>query len=208
MDSRLKYFKNILLILLLIAFMPLKVYSQESATLPGGNSSTGPVNPDSKTYVLGPEDILFIQVWGEEALSQQVQVRPDGKISLPLIDEVQAGGLSPLQLKEGLTERFKQYVESPRITVIVREARSFKVYVSGQVVRPGVFSLVGETTILQIIPMAGGFSEWANQRKVLLIRREKGKESRMTINFKDILSGKDPNSNIVLKPGDTIIVPD
>ena len=141
-------------------------------------------------------------------MSQSVMVRSDGKISLPLIDEIQAAGLTPLKLKEVLTEKFKKFVDNPLVTVMVREARSFKVYVSGQVAKPGVFTLVGETTILQIIPMAGGFTEWANQRKVLLIRRENGRESRITINYKKIISGEDINANILLKPGDTIIVPD
>jgi polysaccharide export outer membrane protein len=166
------------------------------------------VPPDSDKYLIGPEDSLLIQVWKEDALSQQVLVRTDGKISLPLIDEVQAAGRTPLQLKEVLTEKFKEFVDAPLVTVMVREAKSFKVYVSGQVARPGVFPLVGETTILQIIPMAGGFTEWANQKKVILIRREKGQETRMTINFKNIISGEDMNANILLKPGDTIIVPD
>lgn len=178
---------------------------KEVSTKPASQVS---IPPDSDKYLIGPEDVLFIQVWKEEALSQQVLVRSDGKISLPLIDEVQAAGLTPLQLKENLTKKLLEFVDTPLVTVMVREARSFKVYVSGQVARPGVFPLAGETTILQIITLAGGFTEWANQRKILLIRREKGQESRMTINYKNIISGKDINANIILKSGDTIIVPD
>ncbi len=176
------------------------------------SASTAPVPisipPDSDKYLIGPEDVLFIQVWKEDALSQQVLVRSDGKISLPLIDEVQAVGLTPLQLKELLIRKFKEYIDDPQITVMVREARSFKIYVLGQVARPGVITLAGETSILQVISMAGGFTEWANQKKILLIRNEKGKENRKTINFKKIISGDDINANILLKPGDTIIVPD
>jgi polysaccharide export outer membrane protein len=182
--------------------------SQETKEIPGKGLPQGQVPADSDKYVIGPEDVLQIHVWKEETLSQSVMVRTDGKISLPLIDEVQAAGLTPLKLKEVLTEKFKKFVDNPLVTVMVREARSFKVYVSGQVAKPGVFTLVGETTILQIIPMAGGFTEWANQRKVLLIRRENGRESRITINYKKIISGEDINANILLKPGDTIIVPD
>ncbi len=178
---------------------------KEVSTKPASQVS---IPPDSDKYLIGPEDVLFIQVWKEEALSQLVLVRSDGKISLPLIDEVQAAGLTPLQLKENLTKKLLEFVDTPLVTVMVREARSFKVYVSGQVARPGVFPLAGETTILQIITLAGGFTEWANQRKILLIRREKGQESRMTINYKNIISGKDINANIILKSGDTIIVPD
>ena len=198
-----------LIVMLMIIFFGLSLSnSQETKEIPGKGLPQGQVPPDSDKYVIGPEDVLQILVWKEETLSQSVMVRSDGKISLPLIDEIQAAGLTPLKLKEVLTEKFKKFVDNPLVTVMVREARSFKVYVSGQVAKPGVFTLVGETTILQIIPMAGGFTEWANQRKVLLIRREKGRESRMTINYKKIISGEDINANILLKPGDTIIVPD
>ena len=203
--------KNLLMaiinLMIMVLSLPL-IYAQMGKEAPASSASQGQVPVDSDKYIIGPEDGLAIQVWKEEALSQAVVVRTDGKISLPLIDEVQAAGLTPLQLKEVLTQKFKAYVEDPIVTVMVREARSFKVYITGQVARPGVFSLVGETTILQIIPMAGGFTEWANQKKILIIRREKGQESRMTINYKKIIDGSDLGSNILLKPGDTIIVPD
>jgi polysaccharide biosynthesis/export protein len=167
-----------------------------------------PVPPDSDKYLIGPEDVLFIQVWKEDQLSQAVMVRADGKISLPLIDEIQAAGLTPLRLKEVLTQKFKQFVETPIVTVMVRDAKSFKVYIGGQVAKPGVYTLVEEITFLQLVPMAGGFTEWANQRKILLVRKEGGKEKRITINYKKIISGEDLSNNVVLKPGDTIIVPD
>lgn len=162
---------------------------------------------DSDRYVIGPEDILYIHVWREEALSRTVPVRMDGYISLPLIHEVKAAGLTPLQLKEELIKRLKEFIETPNVSVIVMEANSFKVYVSGQVRNPGVYRLRSETTLLQIIPMAGGFTEWANQKKILVIRREGGKESRFVINYKKLMQGEELQSNIVLKAGDTIIVP-
>ena len=162
---------------------------------------------DSSQYVIGAEDLLYIHTWKEEALSRQVPVRMDGKISIPLIDEVQAAGLTPLQLKEILTEKFKKFIDSPSVSVIVMEANSFKVYVSGQVRTPGVYRLRGETTLLQIIPMAGGFTDWANQRKILIIRKENGVEKRITVNYKKIVQGKEPISDCLLKSGDTIIVP-
>jgi polysaccharide export outer membrane protein len=184
------------------------VQAQTEREAPAKPVSQASIPPDSDKYVIGPEDVLQIQVWKEETLSQQVLVRNDGKISLPLIDEVQAAGLTPLKLKEVLILKFREFVEDPQITVMVREARSFKIYLLGQVTRPGVINLSGETSLLQVISMAGGFTEWANQKKILLIRREKGQESRMTINFKNIISGKDMKANIILKSGDTIIVPD
>lgn len=184
------------------------VQAQTDKEVPAKPVSQASIPPDSDKYVIGPEDVLQIQVWKEEGLSQQVLVRNDGKISLPLIDEVQAAGLTPLQLKENLTKKLMEFVDTPQVTVMVREARSFKIYLIGQVARPGVIPLSGETSLLQVISMAGGFTEWANQKKILLIRREKGQETRMTINFKNIISGKDINANIILKSGDTIIVPD
>ncbi len=163
---------------------------------------------DSATYVIGPEDILDIYVWKETEFSRRVPVRLDGKISMPLVGEIQAVGLTPLKLELELIEKLKTYVEIPHVTVTVLEANSFKVYISGQVVKPGGYTLRSETNILQFIPMAGGFTEWANQRKILLIRKEGGREKRLFINYKKIVSGDDLSQNIVLKPGDTIIVQD
>ena len=157
--------------------------------------------------MIGPEDILYIHVWREEALSRTVPVRMDGNISLPIIQEIKAAGLTPLKLKEGLTEKLKEFIESPNVSVTVMEANSYKVYISGQVRTPGVYRLRSETNLLQMIPMAGGFAEWANQKKILIIRKEGGKEKRFTVNYKKILKGKDPESNVILKAGDTIIVP-
>jgi len=163
---------------------------------------------DSDQYVIGPEDILYIHVWREDALSRTVPVRMDGNISLPIIQEIKAAGLTPLQLKEVLTMKLKEFIESPNVSVTVTEANSFKVYVSGQIKTPGVYRLRSETTILEIIPMAGGFTDWANQKKILIIRKENGKEKRITVNYKKIMKGGDPGSNIILKAGDSIIVPD
>ncbi|HUL36769.1 MAG TPA: polysaccharide biosynthesis/export family protein [Thermodesulfobacteriota bacterium] len=165
------------------------------------------VAADSNQYVIGPEDVLYIHVWREDALSRTVPVRLDGNISLPLVHEVKAAGLTPLKLNESLTERFKEFIENPNVSVTVMEANSFKVYVSGQVKNPGVYRLRSETTVLQIIPMAGGFGDWANQKKILILRKENGKEKRIIVNYKKLLKGDAPDSNIVLKGGDTIIVP-
>ena len=162
---------------------------------------------DSNQYVIGPEDVLYIHTWKEETLSRTVPVRMDGKISIPLIDEVQAAGLTPLQLKEILIEKFKKFIDNPSVSVIVMEANSFKVYVSGQVKTPGVYRIRSETSLMQIIPMAGGFTDWANQKKILIIRKENGKEKRIIVNYKKIVDGKEPLSSSILKSGDTIIVP-
>ena len=162
---------------------------------------------DSDRYVIGAEDVLYIHVWREETVTKTVSVRMDGMISIPLVDEIQAAGLTPLQLKEKLTERLKQFIENPNVTVVVMEANSFKVYISGQISKPGIYRLRSDTTLAQIISMAGGLNEWANQKKIIIIRKENGKEKRFTINYKKIVKGEDLDSNIILKSGDTIIVP-
>ncbi len=165
------------------------------------------VAADSDSHIIGAEDVLYIHVWKEETLTRNVTVRIDGKISLPLVNDIQAEGLTPLQLKEILTQRLKEFIDAPNVSVIVMEANSFKVYISGQIKTPGVYRLRSETSIAQIISLAGGFTDWANQKRIIVIRKENGKEKRMTVNYKKITKG-DFSSNIILKAGDTIIVPD
>ena len=169
--------------------------------------SQAEVAADSTNYIIGSEDVLYIHVWKEETVTKTVSVRMDGMISIPLVDEIQAAGFTPLQLKEKLTERLKQFIEHPNVTVVVMEANSFKVYFSGQVKTPGVLRLRTETSLAQAISMVGGLTEWANQKKIIIIRKESGKEKRFTINYKKIVKGEDLDSNIILKSGDTIIVP-
>jgi polysaccharide biosynthesis/export protein len=188
-----------------LLFSAISAFPQAGKEVVSQKQSQAEVAADSNQYVIGPEDSLYIHVWKEENLSRTVPVRIDGKISLPLIDEIQAAGLTPLQLKENLIKRFKDFVDIPNVSVIVMEANSFKVFVSGQVRTPGVVRLRSETSILQLIPMVGGFTEWANERKILVIRKEEGKEKRHTVNYKRIVAGKDPN--FVMKSGDTVIVP-
>jgi polysaccharide export outer membrane protein len=146
----------------------------------------------------------LIYVWKEEAFTRTLPVRIDGKLSLPLLDDIQAAGLTPLQLKNALTEKLKGFVENPTVTVTVMEANSFKVYVSGEVNKPGVHSLRSELTLVKLIIMSGGFTEWANQKKILIITKERGVEKRITANYKKIIEGEEPD--IVIKRGDTIIV--
>ena len=202
-----KIYVGIIGLLVFLISAPM-VISQTDKEMVLKKQAQAEVPADSDQYVIGPEDILYIHVWREDALSRTVPVRMDGNISLPIIQEIKAAGLTPLQLKESLTNRLKEFIESPNVSVTVTEANSFKVYVTGQVRTPGVYRLRSETTILQIIPMAGGFAEWADQKKILIIRKEDGKEKRITVNYKKIMKGGDPGSNVVLKAGDTIIVPD
>jgi len=168
----------------------------------------GEIAADSDQYVIGAEDVLLIHVWREETLTRQVTVRIDGKISHPLIDEIQAVGLTPLQLRKVVTERMKKFVDDPVVTIIVMEANSFKVFVSGEVKSQGVYRLRKETTMLELIPMAGGFTEWADQKKIMIIRKEDGKEKRIIVNYKKIVKGEKDANNIILRAGDIVIVPD
>jgi len=188
-----------------LLLLPLAAYAQGGKEALSQKQAQGEVVADSSQYIIGPEDILYVHVWKEDTLSRTVPVRIDGKISLPLVDEVAAAGLTPLQLKENLIKRFRDFVDIPNVSVIVMEANSFKVFVSGQVRTPGVLRLRSETSILQVIPMVGGFTEWANEKKILVIRKEGGQEKRIIINHKRIVDGKDPN--FIVRSGDTIIVP-
>ena len=165
------------------------------------------VAADSDQYIIGPEDVLDVHVWGEDALSRTISVRMDGKISLPLIDEIRAAGLSPLQLKEAITQRLKELIENPIVTVIVKEVNSHKVYITGNVKNPGIYKILSETSIVQLISIAGGVADWASTQKIVIIRKENGKERVITVNYKKIIKGEDLSSNLILKPGDTIIVP-
>jgi polysaccharide export outer membrane protein len=181
-------------------------HSQEEKNLIGSEQAQVEVLVPGDSYIIGPEDVLSIDVWREPTLSKTIPVRMDGKISLPLIDEIQATGLTPLQLKEDLSKRFREYLDDPVVSVVVTQINSYKVYVTGEVRKPGVYRLGSKTTILQIISLVEGFTEWANTQKIILIRKENGQDRRMTINYKKIIHG-DFSSNILLMPGDTIIVP-
>ncbi|MEI7635703.1 MAG: polysaccharide biosynthesis/export family protein [Syntrophus sp. (in: bacteria)] len=202
--------KKTWLVLLLAAWVisitaPLIVCAQDGKAASPSSKAQGEVAANSDQYIIGPEDVLLIYVWGEESITKTVPVRIDGKISLPLVDDIQAAGLTPLQLKDALTEKLKGFVESPTVTVTVMEANSFKVYVSGEVKQPGVHRIRSETTLVKLIIQAGGFTEWANQKKILIITKdEKGKEKRITVNYKKIIEGEEPD--IVIKRGDTVIV--
>jgi polysaccharide export outer membrane protein len=169
--------------------------------------SKAAVAADSDSYIIGPEDVLYIYVWKEENLSRSVPVRMDGMISIPLVDDIKAGGMTPLQLKEILLAKLREYVETPDVTVIVTEANSYRVYVQGEVKKPGVYKLRSETTLVQLIIMAEGFTDWANQKKITIMRKEGGKDSRIMVNYKKIIEGDEGAKDITLKSGDIVIIP-
>jgi polysaccharide export outer membrane protein len=166
--------------------------------------------PASKTteYTIGVGDILDIVTWKEPDFSkEEILVRLDGKISFPLLDDVQAAGLSPIQLKKNIEAKLKVYVASPSVTVSVRNAASQRFYILGEVANTGEYPLVKDLTVLQAFALAGGFTEWASKKEIILFRREGGKEKVIRINYKEIIKGKDFSQNVAIKADDTIIVP-
>lgn len=165
-----------------------------------------PTPPD---YVVGPEDILDISVWKNADLSRVVVVRPDGMISLPLVGDIKAAGLSPEQLKAAIEKKLREYSEKPIVSVIVQAVNSYKVFVLGEVRTPGVQVYKANATVLHAITLAGGFTEYASKNKIVLIRKGKdGMEQKTKLRFKDLVSPDDnENKNLILKPGDTIFVP-
>jgi len=173
----------------------------------GGRTVEQAVPPPSVQYVIGPEDLIKIDVWKEPELSQSVPVRTDGKISLPLINDVYVVGLTPLALQQELTQKLSKFVENPTVSVIVEQINSLKIYVVGNVNNPGVFDVKREINVLQAISLAGGFTEWANKRKIKIFRKQGGAEQIIEINYNKITSGKHPELNIPLQPGDSIVVP-
>jgi polysaccharide export outer membrane protein len=158
-------------------------------------------------YVIGPGDLLSIDVWKEEELSKQVVVRLDGKISLPLVNDVQAAGLTSTELRNHLTEKYKDFVDVPEVAVTVIESRSKRIYLLGKVVRPGEYPLQKDMTIVQAISLAGGLAEWADSSDIKLIRKIKGTEKTFRVDYDAIVSGEDLAQNVQLQPDDTIFVP-
>jgi polysaccharide export outer membrane protein len=172
------------------------------------NAPAAPAKPaaDDLKYVIGPEDQLNINVWKEQELSGAVPVRPDGKISLPLLNDVQAAGLTPMQLAADLTEKLKKFVSEPRVTVTVTNIQSKRIFLVGQV-RAGAFPLLPDMTILQALSAAGCCTEFAKTTKIYVLRNENGKQVKYPFNYKEALKGNNPQQNILLQPGDTIVVP-
>ena len=178
-----------------------------NAAAPASSKSAPKAATDDPAYVIGDADVLDISVWKEPDVSRAVPVRPDGKISLPLLNDVQATGLTPMQLQQQLTEKLRKFLTEPQVTVIVTQINSRRVYIMGEVNRPGTVPLLPDMTILQLITTAGGFSQFANTSKIRLLRNENGKQTTYTFNYKEVMEGKRPEQNLTLKPGDSIVVP-
>ncbi len=179
----------------------------------GAQAGSGPgsspmVVPAGPTYIICPDDVLDVSVWKEDTLSfRGLPVRPDGKISLPLIHDVQAAGLTAMELSSSIAQKLKKYIEDPQVTVVVSQVNSQRYYVLGEVLHAGVFPLLPGLRVLQALSAAGGFGEFANLKKIYVLRNENGHQHKFPFDYKDVVAGRNLQENIQLLPGDTIIVP-
>jgi polysaccharide biosynthesis/export protein len=164
--------------------------------------------PHDASFVIGNDDLLAINVWKEPDISRSIPVRSDGRISLPLVGELQATGRTPLQLEQDIASKLRSYIADPEVTVMVQEIHSEKFNILGQVTKPGSYSLELATTVLDAIAAAGGFRDFANQKGIYILRENAGGgQSRIAFNYKKVIKGKTPQQNIKLEPRDTIVVP-
>jgi polysaccharide biosynthesis/export protein len=205
---------GLVLVALTIASVPLPAQGQKPApsaqSMPDATAAAAPRPTDPVVpagYVIGTDDVLSIVYWKDKDMSADAKVRPDGRIALPLINEVQAAGLTPEQLHKKLTEESKKYMEDANITVVVREINSRKAFITGEVNKPGPYPLTSPTTVMQLISMAGGLREYADAKKIMIMRSENGRQISLPFNYKDVAGGKHLEQNIELKPGDTVVVP-
>ncbi|HYW39430.1 MAG TPA: polysaccharide biosynthesis/export family protein [Terriglobales bacterium] len=157
-------------------------------------------------YVIGPEDVLHIAVWKEADLTATLPVRPDGKISLPLLNDVQASGLTPQQLADSVTAKLKKYIADPRVTVVVTAINSKRIYLVGEVLHSGATPMLPNMTVLQALSSAG-LNQFANTKRIYVLRTENGKQQKMPVNYQKLVKGEQIEQNYVLQPGDTIVVP-
>ena len=183
---------------------PTQPPSAAATSAPSGTAPQLNLPPD---YVIGPDDVLGIVYWKDKDMTTDAHVRPDGRIALPLLNDVQAAGLTPEQLREKLTEESKKYMEDPSITVLVRQINSRKAFITGEVNKPGPYPLITPTSVMQLIAMAGGLKEYANGKGIIIMRTENGRPISLKFNYKDVIAGKNLKQNVELKPGDTVVVP-
>jgi polysaccharide export outer membrane protein len=182
----------------------------QAAVNPASDGNAGapvaPVNQADSNYIIGPEDVLHIAVWKEADLTATEPVRADGKISLPLLNDVQAAGLTPMQLADVITDKLKKYVASPSVTVVVTAINSKKVYMLGEVSHMGAMTMSPNMTVMQALASAG-INQFANTKKIYVLRTENGKKVKYPVNYRKLIKGQDIDHDYLLQPGDTIVVP-
>jgi len=197
---------RLVLAVLVLGGLPVWAQNAVPAAPPSADHSRQPASPASPSYVIGPDDNLTISVWKESDLTETLPVRADGMISMPLLNDVQAAGLTPMQLAASITEKLKKFVADPRVTVVVTQMNSQRVYVTGEVVRSGAMNLTPDMTVLQALASAG-FTQFANTKSIYVLRTENGAQKKFPVNYKKLVKGETSQQNILLKPGDTIVVP-
>src|SRR6266513_1886856 len=174
---------------------------------PPTTATAEPSTTDAAEYKIGPQDVLKIDVWKEDQLTRAVPVRPDGKITMPLLNDVQAAGMTPVELAAVIRDGLKKYINEPQVTVTVTEINSRRIYLSGEVLRPGAYPLLPNMTVLQALSTSGGFTQFARVKNIYVLRIEDGKQVKLPFNYKDAVNGKKPEQNVLLQPGDVIVVP-
>jgi len=196
--------------IVLVAYAPASAQHPESRNPPqqppAMTTSGATAIPPPRDYLIGPDDVLEISYWKDKDASAQVAVRPDGYISLPLLNELRASGLTPAELTTTITALASAFLEDPNVTVIVRQINSRKAYIVGEVIRPGVYALNGPVSVLQVIAMAGGPTEYASLTDVAIVRTNATGVETRTFNYRNALKLKDLDQNVLLMPGDTVIV--
>lgn len=198
-------------IVLLLAGAPHPLCAQaDPPAVPAAATAITPkdaIPPVPAGYVIGTDDVLSIVFWREKEMSGDVVVRPDGKISLPLLNDMQAAGLTPDQLRESLREAANQYLAGPSVTVIVKQINSLRVFITGEVGKPGAYPLTTPTTVMQLIAVAGGVTEYADKKHIVVMRIEDGRQTLFPFNYETLQKRRNVRQDIQLKPGDTVIVP-
>ena len=179
--------------------------SAQQSAASAAKAKTVPAGLDE--YKIGPEDVLSISVWKNDPMSRVVPVRPDGMISLPLLDDIMAAGLTPTELRNLLAQKLAEYVPSPAVTVIVNDVKSFKVSVIGEVVRPARYELKSRTSVLDVLALAGGFNQFAARTRIVVLRQDGDKKVRIPFNYNRVTAGAADEENIYLRPGDIVLVP-
>jgi len=196
-----------------------KPASAQATPASGGSSSTPPTASKDEAarvvvppnYVIGPDDVLNVVFWRDQDMTREVTVRPDGKISLPVVNDLQASGLTPDQLRESIAKASARlYTDEPTVSIVVKQINSRKVYITGGISKPGAYPLIGPMTIAQLIALAGGLLEYADQENISVVSSDKQKDGtpfRYKFDYKKFLKGENLKQNIELKPGDTVIIP-
>lgn len=194
---------------LLLACAPAKAQEKPEQKKNDSAGNGAPIKPviEEQGYVIGATDAITVSVWKEAELTLSLVVRPDGMISIPLLGDVKAAGMTPMQLSMALTEKLRKYVNEPQVTIIVNSINSRIIYLVGEVNRTGTYPMLPNMTVLMALSGAGGFSQFANTKKIYVLRFEDGVQKKFPFNYKEVIKGKRPEENIMLKPGDTIVVP-